>query len=237
MKDNNFWQSKINTFQKTVKAIIPFGKHDSPSLMTHSKMVYFHSQIISNSGLTASVFMQDKIKEIKGLRLNNPNMGIVVNGLFMKIGTYESFPQTQIRVMDILSSDYLNRYEKDLLTENFKQIASDKGRKEKLDQLNLYKKEILELELSISRHSLDKLEQLKEHLVRLVYYNNSADCLSNNPELKEFRFIRNRQALNIETNEELGKGVNVIYHPFYKFTKFQAEQVAKVFNARAEVMK
>jgi hypothetical protein len=236
-QDIKFWQSKINTNQKSVRAVIPFGKHNSPSLLTHSKMVYFHSHLITNSGLTASIFMQDKIKEVKGLRINNPNMGIVINGLFMKIGTYESFPQAQIKLMDILSSDYLNLYEKDLLSENFKHIASDKGRKEKLEQLNLYKKEILDLEIAICRHSLDEFEKLKEHLVRLIYYNNAANSLTNNPDLKEFRFIRNRQAVRLETNEELGKGVNVIYHPFYKFTEFQAKEVAKVFNARAEVMK
>jgi hypothetical protein len=57
-------------------------------------------QVVDKTQMVYQVYLQEKLDYMKDIRLGNPSLGIVIDGVFMKFGVYEDWLHRWERVTD-----------------------------------------------------------------------------------------------------------------------------------------
>lgn len=76
--------------KKYKNAQIPFVNTETKEVRYDPERCYETIlKVIDSTGAEFTVYTQGYVKHSKGLRINNPNVGLIINNNFMKIGDYE----------------------------------------------------------------------------------------------------------------------------------------------------
>lgn len=77
---------------KTRKVKLPFVNKKAREIRYSPKVVHGCSQIVEDlTGDKYQLFLQDDLEHVVDIRVNNPNVGVIIKGVFMAICRYEQY--------------------------------------------------------------------------------------------------------------------------------------------------
>lgn len=108
-------------FNKRKKAKIIFINMGELSYRIRTQYVHgIEVKLADSAGKEYQLFMQEEVKYVSGMRVNNPNVGVIVDGHFWKLTTFEGYVMKTKSLIDFLS-------QKDILDQHNKSFERIKG--------------------------------------------------------------------------------------------------------------